>query len=395
MGQKGRQLTLGEKWKYDIESYKKGGSLTSAPMCEICKNFIKGNVFHCEKYKGINEKPEYVIFPKKECPEFEHLNPISFKFDLKENEIVYAGILGFIVGDAMGVPVEFCTREERKIDFVNEMRAYGTYHQPYGTWSDDTSLTLCLLENITEGYSLDRLAEKFIRYYMNGYLTPFGEVFDIGNATRVAIEKMIQGETPEKCGGNTEMDNGNGSLMRVLPLAFYLKKMPPMKKKKIIEEVSSLTHAHSRAKLACIIYVEYAINLINGNNKSDAYGQTINFVEKYCHEDYKEELYNFRRILKGNIASLREGDINSTGYVVDTLEASLWAFMTTNDYKEAILKGINLGGDTDTIAAIIGGVSGIFYGISSIPNTWLQCLARNRDIYEMVEKFIGRLNGEN
>lgn len=394
MEQKRRQLTLGEKWKFDIECYKKGsGTLVSAPMCEMCKYFIKGNVFHCDKYEGINEKPKYVVCPEKECPEFKPLNLRAFKFDLKETEIIYAGIFGFIVGDALGVPVEFCTREERKIDLVKEMRAYGTYHQPYGTWSDDTSLTLCLIENITEGYSLERLVEKFIRYYRNGYLTPFGEVFDIGNATRVAIEKMIQGETPEKCGGNTEMDNGNGSLMRVLPLAYYLKEMSPMKKKKIIEEVSSLTHAHSRAKLACIIYVEYAINLINGNNKSDAYKQTINFVEKYCHEDYKEERHNFKRILKENIASLREENINSTGYVVDTLEASLWAFMTTNDYKEAILKGINLGGDTDTIAAIIGGLSGIYYGITSIPDTWLQCLARKRDIYEMVEKFIGRLKG--
>lgn len=394
MEQKRRQMTLVEKWNCDIESYKKGGeNLTSAPMCEICKYLIKGNVFHCKKYEGINEKPDYVVFPKKECMQFKHFNPIVF--DLKENEIIYAGILGFIVGDAMGVPVEFCSREERKIDSLEEMRAYGTYHQPYGTWSDDTSLTLCLLENITEGYSLDRLAEKFINFYLKGYLTPYGEVFDIGNATRIAIEKMLQGESPLESGGKTERDNGNGSLMRVLPLVYYLKEMSSMEKIKIIENVSSLTHAHSRAKLACIIYVEYAINLIKCKNKSDAYRQTIDFVDKYCYEDYKEEICNFRRILRGEIALLKEQDINSTGYVVDTLEASLWVFMTTNDYKEAILKGINLGGDTDTIAAIIGGVAGIFYGISSIPDTWLQCLARNKEIYEMIEKFIIKLNLQN
>ncbi|GMQ59691.1 ADP-ribosylglycohydrolase family protein [Vallitalea sediminicola] len=392
MQQKRRQLTLVEKWNCDIESYKKGGvKLTSIPMCEMCKYFIKGNVFHCKKYEGINEKPEYVVFPKKECPQFEHFNPILYNF-VEENETIYAGILGFIVGDAMGVPVEFCSREERKIDPLEEMRAYGTYHQPYGTWSDDTSLTLCLLENITEGYSLDRLAEKFIRFYMKGYLTPYGEVFDIGNATRLSIEKMIQGISPVECGGNTEMDNGNGSLMRVLPLVYYLKDISPMEKIKIIENVSSLTHAHSRAKLACIIYVEYAINLIKGSNKSIAYRQTIDFIDKYCYEDYNKEICNFKRILGGDIALLSEEDINSTGYVVDTLEASLWAFMTTNNYREAILKGINLGGDTDTIGAIIGGVAGIFYGIRSIPDVWLQCLARNRDIYEMIEKFIIQLN---
>ncbi len=84
---------------------------------------------------------------------------------------------------------------------------------------------------------------------------------------------MLKGENPIECGGNTEMDNGNGSLMRVLPLAYYLKETPPMEKIKIIEDVSSLTHAHNRSKLACIIYVEYAINLIKGNSKSDAYRQ--------------------------------------------------------------------------------------------------------------------------
>ncbi|GKX29377.1 hypothetical protein SH1V18_18570 [Vallitalea longa] len=386
---KQRQMTLVEKWNCDIESYKKGGkNLTSTPMCEMCKYFIKGNAFHCKKYEGNNEKPEYVIFCEKECPQFKHSNPILFNFDSKENEIVYAGLLGFIVGDAMGVPMEFCSREERKNDPLEEMRAYGTYHQPYGTWSDDTSLTLCLLENMTEGYSLDKLAKNFIRFYMNGYLTPYGEVFDIGNATRVAIERMLQSESPIECGGKTERDNGNGSLMRVLPLAYYAKEMSPMKRIKIVENVSSLTHAHKRAKLACIIYVEYAINLIKNNSKSDAYKQTIDFVDKYCYENYKEEIYNFSRILNGDISLLKEEDINSTGYVVDTLEASLWVFITSSDYKEAILKGINLGGDTDTIAAIIGGLAGIFYGISSIPDTWLQCLARNREICEMIEKLI-------
>lgn len=258
-----KQLTLLEKWEHDIETYKHGnGNLISVPMCEKCIYFIKGNVFHCKKYEGNNEKPEYVVFPSKECPKFKHVNSISFNLNSKEFDMFYGGIFGFIVGDAIGVPVEFCTREERKNDPVKEMRAYGTYHQPYGTWSDDTSLTLCLLEGLTEGYSLEGLIEKFIKFYKKGYLTPYGEVFDIGNATRVAIEKMELGEKPEKCGGYSENDNGNGSLMRILPLAFYLKDISPVNKLKIIKDVSSITHSHKRSILACIIYVEYSINLI-------------------------------------------------------------------------------------------------------------------------------------
>ena len=298
-----------------------------------------------------------------------------------------SGILGFIVADAMGVPVEFSRREERKLDPVTNMREYGTYHQPRGTWSDDTSLTLCLLENLIEGYSLEKLAKKFVKYYREGYLTPYNEIFDIGNATRVAIEMLEKGIEPIKCGGNTEYDNGNGSLMRVFPLAYYLRAKNPLEKIKVIEDVSSLTHRHKKSKLACIFYVEIAINLLNGESRDKAYSKTIEFINKYCIEEYNSEMESYSRVLDGNIAKLKENEISSSGYVIHTLEAVVWSFMTSKSYSEAILKAVNLGEDTDTIGAITGGLAGCYYGIESIPSEWAECLAKKEEIDTMIGKF--------
>ena len=107
---------------------------------------------------------------------------------------LYQGLFGFCVGDALGVPVEFSDRCKRKADPVREMRAYGTYHQPAGTWSDDTSLMLCLIDAVNQGYSIQKAADNFVDFYKNGAFTPYGEVFDIGISTREAIEKMCGGE---------------------------------------------------------------------------------------------------------------------------------------------------------------------------------------------------------
>ena len=198
---------------------------------------------------------------------------------------------------------------------------------------------------------------------------------------------MIHGINPVECGGKTEQDNGNGSLMRVLPLAYYVKIMLPIKRIEIVEEVSSLTHSHKRSKFACIFYIEFVMNLLHGNKKDDAYKKTIEFVKKYCIESYSQEIDNYRRILDGTIVTCDEEQIHSSGYVIDTLEAAVWSFLKTDSYNEAVLKVINLGGDTDTIAAIVGGMAGTYYGLQAIPDNWVQNLARKEEIYEMLTIF--------
>lgn len=390
MSDKKKFYSLVERWEMDIQSYKDGAKMiVSVPQCETCSNYIKGNALHCICY-DIKEKPRYVLFPKKECPSYKNSNPIKLTIRNDREAKIYGGLFGFCVGDALGVPAEFSTREERKKDPVEEMRAYGTYHQWFGTWSDDTSLTICLVDAINNGYSLQKVEKNFVNFYEKSYFTPYGEVFDIGNSTREAIIKMSNGINPIDCGGKLDTDNGNGSLMRILPVAFYGQELSGDELIKMTEELSSLTHGHKRSKLACIFYVEFAIQIILGYRKEEALDRTIIFINNNCLETYFDELINFKKILSKEIINIPEEKIKSTGYVIDTLEAALWVFFHTTGYKEAVFKAINLGGDTDTIAAIAGGIAGIYYGIENIPNTWIQCLAKKEELYRMFEEFCSR-----
>lgn len=382
-----KQLTIHGKWALDVESYKMGGSvLVAHPICEDCQYYLKGNVFHCNNYIE-EEKPKDVIYALKGCPKFYSVHQIDLNVKTEFEQKLHGGIWGFILADAMGVPVEFTSREERDKDPVKEIRAYGTYHQPYGSWSDDSSLMLCLIQSIAEGYSVDKLANLFVRYSKEGCMTPYGKTFDIGIATRKAIINMGKGIKPAMCGGADEQDNGNGSLMRVLPLAYYLRNESPEKSIDIIQENSSLTHCHKRSVLACIIYVEMAIHLMKGESKERAYSNTIRFIEDHCKKEFYSEFIHFKKILTGEIGKMKREDIKSSGYVVDTLEAVFWSFMTTNDYKEAILTAINLGEDTDTIGAITGGLAGIFYGYDNIPADWLQYLPKKDELLKQIQKF--------
>ena len=381
-----KYLTLEERWAMDVEAAKDGGTMiSSTPQCKMCKYWIKGNALQCEKYA--ERKPKETLRCKKECPEFEHIDKINIKLQTKELYQILGGIFGFVVADALGVPVEFTSREERQKDPVKEMRAYGTYHQHFGTWSDDSSMTFCLMDCLKDGYNLRELANKFCKFYYECHWTPHNEVFDIGITTVQAIEKMKTGVEPVKCGGSTEKDNGNGSLMRILPLSFYLQSKNQEEKIKMIEDISSLTHAHNRSKIACIIYVELGINLIKGFSKNEAYGRTQDFILQCCKNNYQDEFVTFSRLLTKDISQLKESEIKSSGYVVDTLEAALWSFLSSESYSDTIFKAINLGGDTDTIAAIAGGLAGLFYGIDSINDNWIQCLARKKDIFMLISEF--------
>ncbi len=353
-------------------------------QCEVCLNKRIDKKSNCGIYE---EKPDYVLNSEKECLKYSSENPLVINSDNIEFLALLGGIFGFCIGDVLGVPVEFLPREEMKKNKVNEMRAYGTYDQYFGAWSDDTSLTLCLIDSLRNGYNITDIADKFMKFYYRNLWTPFGEVFDIGNRTALSIEQMAMGVKPAECGGNKESDNGNGSLMRVLPLAYYLKNFEPLKKIEIIKEVSSLTHSHKRSILACIFYVEFAINLLMKKSKSEAYKNSVIFVKEYCISDYKSEFCYFERILNGKADELKEEEIMSGGYVIDTLEAVIWSFLNSEDYKSSVFSAVNLGGDTDTTGAITGGLSGIFYGFDNIPDNWVQILARKKDIYSLLEQF--------
>jgi len=302
---------------------------------------------------------------------------------------IKSGIFGVCVGDALGVPVEFRSREQLKRSPVTRMRAMGTHRQPSGTWSDDSSLTLCIAESLSNGYDLEDIALKFLQWYNEEIWTPHGKVFDIGIATRQAIYRISKGVIPQLCGGTTEFDNGNGSLMRILPLLFYIKDFPIEKRFDRVKEVSSITHGHIRSVISCFIYLEFLIEILNKSTKIEAY-KKMQIKVKYFLDNHpicsQNEMDFFDRILKNDISTYPEDEIKSSGYVLHSLEASLWCFLNSESYSEAVLKAVNLGEDTDTTGAITGGIAGIYYGFENIPEEWISELVRKDEIEKLCSK---------
>ncbi|MBT2621446.1 ADP-ribosylglycohydrolase family protein [Chryseobacterium sp. ISL-6] len=309
-------------------------------------------------------------------------------------DVVKSGIFGVCIGDALGVPVEFKSREQLKNSPVIKMLEFGTHHQPIGTWSDDSSLTLCLAEELTKGYDQERIAQSFVKWYKYGHWTPHGKVFDIGIATRQAIHKISKGYTTYLCGGTSERDNGNGSLMRILPLLFYIKGFPIEKRFDVIREVSSITHAHIRSVISCFIYLEFSLEILKGKEKFEAYQVMQMTVKQFLNNNpicSQDEMDRFDRVLNNDIFEYKEDSISSGGYVLHSLEASLWCFMKSESYPEAVLRAVNLGEDTDTTGAITGGIAGIYYGFENIPEEWVSELVRRGDIEKLCNKLENKL----
>ncbi|MEP6949258.1 MAG: ADP-ribosylglycohydrolase family protein [Ginsengibacter sp.] len=171
-------------------------------------------------------------------------------------------LLGVAVGDALGVPVEFKSRESIRENPVTSMIGFGTNNLPPGTFSDDSSLTFCLADALTNDFDLKDIAQNFIKWRDNAFWAARGEVFDIGIATSQAIDRLKNGTHPGFAGGSDKFSNGNRSLMRILPLLFYLLDKPVNERYEITKQVSSITHAHIRSVISCFYYLEFAKQLL-------------------------------------------------------------------------------------------------------------------------------------
>jgi ADP-ribosyl-[dinitrogen reductase] hydrolase len=303
-------------------------------------------------------------------------------------------LLGVAVGDAIGVPVEFKSREYLSVRPVLDMIGYGSYNQPAGTWSDDTSLTLALAEALCEDFDLQRIADNFVSWKFGNQFTARGEVFDIGITTRNSIYNLRQGVSPTLAGGNFEDENGNGSLMRILPLLAYIKDKPIDERFEITKNVSCITHGHIRSAMACFYYLEFARKLLEQKDKFQIYKELQTEIKVFFEEKNfpQKEIGCFKRLLEQDIFDFPDTMIHSSGYVIHSLEASIWCLLTTINYKDAILDAVNLGSDTDTTAAITGGLAGLLYGADSIPQHWLLMLARREYIKDLGVKMFEKLS---
>ncbi len=310
---------------------------------------------------------------------------------------VNGALLGLSAADAVGVPYEFKSRNLMKKNPASDMIGFGTHNQPAGTWSDDSSLSFCLAESVAEGFDLKNLAEKCLAWKEKAYWTAHGNVFDIGITTSSSLSRYVRNRDPLTSGAVGERENGNGSLMRILPLIFYIRDMNADERFRTVKEVSSITHSHIISVIACFIYTEYSILILKGEDRFSSFSIVKDFIKKYI-KDRKicgsETLSFFKRILSETsvpVYQLEEQEIRSSGFVVDTLEASFWAFLSADSYREAVLRAVNLGDDTDTTACAAGGLAGLYYGTSGIPDNWLSVLARRRDIEQLSYRLYQRV----
>lgn len=289
------------------------------------------------------------------------------------------GIIGLIVGDALGVPVEFSTRAELAEHPVTKMKGYGTYNQPPGTWSDDSAMTIATMHSIVQkqGVNYDDIMDKFVEWINNGKYMQRGETFDFGATTSTAISRYERGTPALESGCAGERDNGNGSLMRILPLA-YIKDIDY----ETIENVSALTHAHPRSRIACVLYIEMARSMIE--NEGLTMEEHIFSACEKIKEHYKDspELAYFERIFNNDLEN-----VNGKGYVISTFEVVVHCLLNSENYADAVLEAVNIGDDTDTTAAICGGLAGIYYGYDSIPVDWLNEIDKLEKVLSLCERF--------
>lgn len=330
-------------------------------------------------------RPEWIPSGYKEIAKTEQMNSANRdkkKFNLNICKDI---LFGLAIGDALGVPVEFKSREEISRQPVTDMIGYGTHNKPAGTFSDDSSLTFCLAEAIASGFSLEGTARNFVNWRYDNYWTADNEVFDIGITTQHAIDRLIKGTRPDLAGDFEVHSNGNGSLMRVLPLLVYIRDKPMAERYQLIKSVSSITHGHIRSAIACFYYLEFALGILNGIEKFNIYHNLQKNIAEYLRSTNmsRDETDVFDRLLIDRIDLIPQEQIQSSGYVLHTLEASIWCLLNTDNYKDAVLKAVNLGQDTDTTGAVTGGLAGLLYGYDSIPENWLNQLARKDDVEDL------------
>lgn len=342
-------------------------------------NVTKRDIKRVEKYK--------------KCIEYlNNINITRINFEL----ILKSSIVGFVIGDALGVPFEFKKRNElkNKKNEIRSMVGYGTHNVPEGAWSDDSSLLLATMDSIINKGMIDYkdIMDRFCDWYLNANYTATNELFDVGISTGSSILKYIDLGDINTCGRSDINSNGNGSLMRILPVAFYLNKsnLTEEEKVEIINKVSSLTHAHEISRLGCLIYCDYINLLLNFKNKKIAYNilKTIDYSKYYS----KESIKAYDNLLKKDISKFRESFILSSGYVVSTLESAIWSILNYDTFESTVLGSIMLGDDTDTIGAITGGLAGILYGYESIPKMWIDKLKRYDYIEKMCKEYSKVLN---
>jgi ADP-ribosyl-[dinitrogen reductase] hydrolase len=291
------------------------------------------------------------------------------------SERIRGGLLGLAVGDAVGTTVEF--RARGSFTPVTDLVGGGPFHLEAGQWTDDTSMALCLAESlVAAGFDLRDQIERYCRWYEEGYWSSTGQCFDIGSATRQALHRYRK--TGDPAAGSADPHTaGNGCIMRLAPVPIYF--FPDVDEAAEHAALSCVTtHAAAECLDAARLLGRVLVRALGGGSRQEVLAAGA---------DCAFESPRISHIAAGAYLQKPESLIRGSGYVVESLEAALWSFATTETFEAAILRAVNLGDDADTTAAICGQVAGAFYGAPGIPADWLQRLHQR----EVIESLADRL----
>lgn len=258
-------------------------------------------------------------------------------------------MFGLAIGDALGAPVEF--KERDTFPIVKDYLPIEHYNLPPGSWTDDTSMALCLAQSLIDCGEFDAEDQllKYTAWYKSGYMSVNGQCFDIGNTTRMAIESFTDTSCTISPYSGSDY-SGNGSIMRLAPIPIFYRKDDYIILRDKARKSSETTHSSNLCKAACLDLAKTIYRYLNGHAKNTVVDSTVKELPR-------------RRI-------------RSTGFVIDTLQAAYWSFMSTDSFEECVLTAVNLGDDADTIGAIAGSIAGAYYGYNSIPDRFIDGLQK-------------------
>ena len=290
-------------------------------------------------------------------------------------------LVGLAAGDALGTSLEFSV--PGSFDPIGDMVGGGPFGLRAGQWTDDTSMALCLATSLLESGGFDPVDQmgRYLRWFREGYLSSTGRCFDIGGTTREALVRFER--TGEPYSGPTDaMSAGNGSLMRLAPVPMFF----AGDAREAIDrsaDSSRTTHGAVEAVDACRYFAGLLVGALRGVDKETLLSDHYSLVEGLW--DEAPLAPRIAAIAAGSFKHKQPPEIRGTGYVVDTLEAVLWAFYHTEDFRQGALKVVNLGDDADTTGAIFGQIAGAHYGMESIPAEWRQRLTMSAEIVSLAD----------
>lgn len=275
-------------------------------------------------------------------------------------------LLGLAVGDALGTTLEFKTPST--FEPIEDMVGGGPFQLEPGQWTDDTSMALCLAESLIQmqAFNPSDQMERYVRWWQEGHLSSIGTCFDIGYTVSAALQNFQASGNPYS-GSTHERSAGNGSLMRLAPIPMAYRRQHEGLWQ-YASKSSATTHGARACLDACGLYSELIVRAFNGLSKAEILNPK-NLPPSLLLDDACSDI---QKIARGSYQLKMPPNIRGTGYVVDALEAALWAFHNSNSFKEGALLAVNLGDDADTTGAIYAQLAGAYYGVEGIPAQWIE-----------------------